>query len=116
MIDWRRFCVSPEASLIDALLAIDRGALGFALVVHHGTLVGLATDGDIRRALIRGVTTSAPIRLAMNEQPVVGRASERPAQWSTPGTARSRGITGQSSWPVDSDLVCGQSPSTCRSR
>jgi dTDP-glucose pyrophosphorylase len=81
MIDWRRLCVASEAPLIDALRAIDRGALGFALVVDHGKLVGLATDGDVRRALIRGVTTSAPIRLAMNEQPVVGRASERPAEW-----------------------------------
>ncbi|HXO66311.1 MAG TPA: nucleotidyltransferase family protein [Steroidobacteraceae bacterium] len=81
MTDWRQFCVTPDAPLIDALLAIDRGALGFALVVDHGKLVGLATDGDVRRALIRGVTTSAPIRLAMNDRPVVGRASERPAEW-----------------------------------
>jgi dTDP-glucose pyrophosphorylase len=81
MIDWRQFCVPPEASLLDALRVIDRGALGFALVVDDGRLVGLATDGDVRRALIRGATTSAPIRRAMNSQPVVGRASERAAQW-----------------------------------
>jgi dTDP-glucose pyrophosphorylase len=81
MIDWRQFCVTPEASIVEALRAIDRGALGFALVVDHGRLVGLATDGDVRRALIRGVATTAPTRLAMNEQPTVGLASERPAEW-----------------------------------
>jgi dTDP-glucose pyrophosphorylase len=81
VIDWRQFCVPPEATLIDALSAIDRGALGFALVVDHGKLIGVATDGDVRRALIRGVTTNASIRIAMNAQPVVGRANERPAEW-----------------------------------
>jgi dTDP-glucose pyrophosphorylase len=81
MIDWRQFCVTPDAPLVDALRAIDRGALGFALVVDRGKLVGLATDGDIRRALIRGITTSAPMHLAMNDRPVVGRAGEQPAQW-----------------------------------
>lgn len=81
MIDWREFCVPPEASLIDALRAIDRGALGFVLVVEHGRLVGLATDGDLRRALIRGIATSSAIRLAMNAEPAVGHASERPAEW-----------------------------------
>jgi dTDP-glucose pyrophosphorylase len=81
MIDWSRFCVTSAAPLLEAMRAIDQGALGFALVVDHGKLVGLATDGDIRRALIRGVATSAPIRLAMNDRPAVGLVSEQPAQW-----------------------------------
>jgi dTDP-glucose pyrophosphorylase len=48
--------VAASGTLLDALRAVDRGAAGIALVVD-GTerLVGVLTDGDIRRALLRGV-------------------------------------------------------------
>jgi dTDP-glucose pyrophosphorylase len=66
---------------VDTLRVIDRGSQQFALVVDAGTLVGLVTDGDIRRALMQGLDISAPIRSAMNSRPVVGLETEPGKVW-----------------------------------
>jgi dTDP-glucose pyrophosphorylase len=81
MIDWRLLAVSADAPLLEALQVIDRGGLQFVLVVEGERLVGLATDGDIRRALVGGLPTSTSIRHAMNPKPTVGLVSEHPSHW-----------------------------------
>src|SRR5712675_1650852 len=80
-IDWRELTVQPEAPLLEALQVIDRGGLQFALVMSEVKLVGIVTDGDVRRALMRGVTVNSPIKDAMNSQPVLGTLEEGPAGW-----------------------------------
>jgi dTDP-glucose pyrophosphorylase len=80
-VDWREFTVPAEAPLLEALRVIDRGGLQFALVMRDARLVGIVTDGDVRRALMRGVTTSSAIEDAMNRQPVLGTLEEGPAGW-----------------------------------
>lgn len=81
ILDWRKVAVAPDAPLLDALRVIDAGAIQFALVVEAERLVGIVTDGDIRRALVRGVGTHAPIAEAMNRTPVLGTLAEGPAGW-----------------------------------
>jgi dTDP-glucose pyrophosphorylase len=81
MIDWRQLTVSADCPLLEALDAIDRGGLQFALVLDGDRLVGLITDGDVRRSLVKGVAVGAATRLAMNANPVVGSTLEKPAQW-----------------------------------
>src|SRR5689334_22512131 len=56
-------CIVSEGGTIrEAMLAIDRAAGRPALAVaDDGRLVGVATDGDIRRALLRGHTLDDPI-------------------------------------------------------
>ena len=81
MTDWRELIVDADAPLLEALGVIDRGALQFALVVERDALVGLVTDGDMRRALMNGIATSSPVRLAMNAHPVLGKSTESPSQW-----------------------------------
>jgi arabinose-5-phosphate isomerase len=47
--------VRPEAALLDAVREIGRGGLGAVSVVDAGgLLVGIITDGDVRRTLQRG--------------------------------------------------------------
>src|SRR6266508_3052374 len=47
--------ILESAATRDALAAIDRGALGLALLVDaDGRFAGLVTDGDIRRGLLEG--------------------------------------------------------------
>jgi len=47
--------VRPEAALLDAVREIGRGGLGAVSVVDGGgRLVGIITDGDVRRTLQRG--------------------------------------------------------------
>jgi dTDP-glucose pyrophosphorylase len=57
-----RHIVPATATMRDALGAIDRGAAGIVLVVDDGgRLVGVATDGDLRRAILREIRLDAPI-------------------------------------------------------
>lgn len=81
ILDWHAYAVAPDAPLLDALRVIDRGAQQFALVVDDGRLIGMVTDGDVRRALVRGMDTSGQIREALNPAPVLGTEAEGPAGW-----------------------------------
>lgn len=53
--DFEAMCIHTSNTLLDALGAVDRGSVGLALVVdEQRRLVGLVTDGDVRRALLAG--------------------------------------------------------------
>ncbi len=47
--------VDPDASVQDALMVMTEGRLGLALVGTVEKLVGVITDGDLRRLLLNGV-------------------------------------------------------------
>ena len=47
--------VDPEASVQDALMGMTEGRLGLALVGNAEKLVGVITDGDLRRLLVKRV-------------------------------------------------------------
>ena len=56
MKDWQAILIRPPATVRDAIAAIERGALGIALVVDDNNhLLGTITDGDVRRAILRHV-------------------------------------------------------------
>jgi CBS domain-containing protein len=52
----------------DALKIINKNSLGICFVVDHNYLLGVVTDGDIRRALIKGVTLKEPISIITNKK------------------------------------------------
>lgn len=45
--------VSPQDDMQSAIAVITRGTLGVAVVVKDGALLGIVTDGDVRRAMQR---------------------------------------------------------------
>lgn len=62
--------VSPEASLREAIEAIDRSGRQIALVVDaDGKLVATVTDGDVRRGILRGVDLDGPVDQVMHLSP-----------------------------------------------
>ena len=63
-------CRVPEhASLLDALRALEHGGIEVALVVDADErLVGILTDGDIRRALLGGARLDAPLASHANRR------------------------------------------------
>lgn len=62
--------VSPEASLREAIEAIDRSGRQIALVVDGaGKLVATVTDGDVRRGILRGVDIDGPVDQVMHLSP-----------------------------------------------
>lgn len=59
--------VPAGGSLADVLRVIDRNKLGTAFVVDDvGVMQGVVTDGDIRRALMRGVSREGSLVNVMN--------------------------------------------------
>ena len=62
MPDWRSTCVAPTDIIKTAISVIDRSALQIALVVDENLrLLGVVTDGDVRRAILRGVSFDQPV-------------------------------------------------------
>jgi len=63
--------IAPGASVRDALEAITKNRRQAVMVVDEsGRLVGIVTDGDIRRGLLRGVAIDGRVADMMNRQPV----------------------------------------------
>lgn len=64
--------VSKDTLLRDTLFAITRAHAGAAIVEDGGKVVGLVTDGDVRRRLLDGVEClSQPVSETMNVHPGV---------------------------------------------
>ena len=80
--DWKRITLTPDTSIREALLNLDRSSMQIVLVADAaGRLLGTVTDGDLRRALLRGATLESPVEQAMNREPCVGRQQESPLIW-----------------------------------
>jgi N-acetylneuraminate synthase len=64
---FQRLAVTAAANVVETLRAIDANALGIAFVVDgHGVVLGVVTDGDIRRSLMAGGSLQTPITAIMN--------------------------------------------------
>ena len=74
-INWRKVVIEPSTSIKEALGVIDKEALRVALVVDKSKLVGMVTDGDVRRGLLQGIDLSAPVSEVMNTNPVIANVS-----------------------------------------
>ncbi len=80
--DWKNIVVSPAASLQETLQRLDEGGLQIALVMDDDChLAGTVTDGDVRRALLRGQGLDTPVTEVMNPNPVTGLLLEEPEIW-----------------------------------
>lgn len=78
---WRQVLIRPETTLRATIEVIDRAALQIALVVDDAErLVGVVTDGDIRRALIRGLSLEHPVGEVMNKRPKVAALQDSKTQ------------------------------------
>lgn len=69
-MDFRELLLPPGSTIREALARIDRGGRQFVLVLDKERLVGLVTDGDIRRGLIRGVDLDDPVDTVLNRAPI----------------------------------------------
>lgn len=76
MKDWKQIVVSPETTLRDAIARIDSSGLQLALVLDRdGRLAGVLSDGDIRRAILRGCDLATPTANVMNCNPTAAAAT-----------------------------------------
>ncbi|PWK49166.1 nucleotidyltransferase family protein [Pleionea mediterranea] len=68
---WKSACVSSTDSIRDVIGAIDRSAIRAALVTDNEyKLLGIVTDGDIRRGLLNYIDLDESVTKVMNSNPV----------------------------------------------
>ncbi len=71
MRSWKENILAPERSILDALKQIDATGIQLVLIAGpSGRLEGVLTDGDIRRAILKGQSLEVPAREVMNANPV----------------------------------------------
>jgi dTDP-glucose pyrophosphorylase/predicted transcriptional regulator len=69
-LNWKNILIPPSATIAETIAVIDKGAMQFALVVDtKNKLLGVVTDGDIRRALISHLSMDIAIEQVMNDAP-----------------------------------------------
>lgn len=73
---WKKTLIKPESSIIDALKVIDNEALRIALVVDDEQhLLGVVTDGDIRRGILNSLPLNTPVIDIMSDSPITASAN-----------------------------------------
>lgn len=68
--NWNKVVINSSASIEYALKVIDKEALRVALVVDDNKLVGMITDGDVRRGILKGVELTDTVNKIMNDRPL----------------------------------------------
>jgi CBS domain-containing protein len=68
----KKILVKPDLSLKAAFKQIDNSALQVLVVVdEEDRILGIVTDGDMRRAIIKGLDFGTPIQEIMTKNPIV---------------------------------------------
>lgn len=58
----KEYCIQPDASLLECMGAIQRNGAGIAVAVDDSfRLVGTVSDGDIRKALLKGCSLDSSV-------------------------------------------------------
>lgn len=71
--DWKSILVQAGDSIHSVLNVIDKEALRVALVVDaQNCLLGVVTDGDVRRGILKGISIKASVSEVMNVKPCSG--------------------------------------------
>lgn len=71
------FIVSPNTSVIEAMKQIDRNSQGIVYICHDEKIVGVVTDGDIRRFILKNGDLKQPVVEIANRNPKYLRVEEK---------------------------------------
>ena len=66
--DFSKFCLAEDHKVQDALVCLNGNSIGVVFVLSNSndSLLGTVSDGDIRRAFLRGINLTDPIKMCMN--------------------------------------------------
>ena len=72
MHKWKNTLLKPSSSMEDAIKVLGSEALRIAIIVDEkDTILGIVTDGDLRRALVKGHTIKSHVCDFMRRKPLV---------------------------------------------
>jgi len=72
----KEIIVSKNDPIRFVMSVIDQGNLRTAVVLDDDKLVGIVTDGDIRRGLLNDIQLTEPINRIMNDRPIVAYVTD----------------------------------------
>ncbi len=68
--NWKESLLTPEATVKDAKRVLDSSAMSVAFVANgQGKLLGIVTQSDYRKGLLKYVDNQAPVTAIMNDNP-----------------------------------------------
>ncbi len=77
--NWEDVIISSGHTVLETLQVIEKSSLQVALVVdERGRLRGIVTDGDIRRALLKGLSLGDEVSACMNLSPLTAEVGCSP--------------------------------------
>ena len=69
--EFKKILVNPEDTIKEVMRTIDSSGFGIALIVdNENKILGIVTDGNIRRAIIGGIDIDSKISTIMNKSPI----------------------------------------------
>lgn len=72
MSRWKEVLIRPITPILKAIEIIDANAMQIALVVDEDNrLLGTLSDGDVRRAILKGISLNDPVQSIMFREPTV---------------------------------------------
>lgn len=76
MKDWKITLLPSNATLRDAIMNIDKSGLQLALLINEtNQLIGILSDGDIRRAILHGHSLEIAALSVANTKPITAAAN-----------------------------------------
>ncbi len=61
-----KFLISDTATVIEALSKIDKNAEGFLIIKKKDSVLGVLTDGDLRRVILKERDLDTKIKFHIN--------------------------------------------------
>ena len=84
MREVRSVTVGPGVSITEALAVLDRTGTGIVLVVGRARrLIGTVTDGDVRRAILQGISLDESVTVLLDfrgKEPIVAKPTTLPTE------------------------------------
>lgn len=75
-MDIKSLFIDKSVSLVKAIQKLDKTAKKILIIVEKNKLVGVITDGDVRRWILKNGDLSAPVKNVMNVNPVYLKSGE----------------------------------------
>ncbi len=77
MMTWQSTLIKPDTTIRDAIETIDKNSIQIALVADAaGHLLGTVTDGDIRRAILKGIGLDEKVERIMKTKPITAKQND----------------------------------------
>jgi len=73
-LNWRSVIIKEDTTIEEAIKILNKTALKILLISKKNSFIGTVTDGDIRRALIKGLKINSSIKKFINKKSITANS------------------------------------------